>query len=220
MGSVNSREVRWRCESVQFVWIILESHVAVPPTLSELPGYNGMSWIICNVNTFRPQVESKDSPLHKDSWTWDKDIPDTSHLYRKYCCSRRYLTKLFKLLRSLASGTYEHDYAIGEVRGVGRKQNWTWILGDINNTEAWSPGMGVGRGATTLPCKKKKIVEKPARNSAGFWGGHQGLSWAVEPRKEEEFVANRPTSGIRMIGTKQKNDEHCRHYLHPRPKTH
>jgi hypothetical protein len=28
------------------------------------------------------------------------------------------------------------------------------------------------------------IVEKPPRNSAGFWGGGQGLSWAVEGRKE------------------------------------
>jgi hypothetical protein len=40
-------------------------------------------------------------------------------------------------------------------------------------------------GLTTLPCKKK-IVEKPPRNSTGFCGGGQGLSWAVEPRKEEE----------------------------------
>jgi hypothetical protein len=32
---------------------------------------------------------------------------------------------------------------------------------------------------------KKKIVEKPPRNSAGFCRGGQGLSWAVEPRKEE-----------------------------------
>jgi hypothetical protein len=39
-------------------------------------------------------------------------------------------------------------------------------------------------GLTTLPCKKK-IVEKPPRNSAGFFGGGQGLGWAVEPRKEE-----------------------------------
>jgi hypothetical protein len=38
-------------------------------------------------------------------------------------------------------------------------------------------------GLTTLP-GKKKIVEKPPRNAAGFCGG--GLSWAVEPRKEEE----------------------------------
>jgi hypothetical protein len=32
---------------------------------------------------------------------------------------------------------------------------------------------------------KKKIVEKPPRNSAGFCGGGQGLSRAVEPRNEE-----------------------------------
>jgi hypothetical protein len=42
-------------------------------------------------------------------------------------------------------------------------------------------------GLTTLPCKKK-IVEKPPRNSAGFCGGGQGLSWAVEPRKEERII--------------------------------
>jgi hypothetical protein len=42
-------------------------------------------------------------------------------------------------------------------------------------------------GVTTLPCKKK-IVEKPPRNSARFCGGGQGLSWAVEPRKEEEIT--------------------------------
>jgi hypothetical protein len=35
---------------------------------------------------------------------------------------------------------------------------------------------------------KKKIVEKPPRNSAGFCGGGQGLDWAVEPRKEEEYI--------------------------------
>jgi hypothetical protein len=44
-------------------------------------------------------------------------------------------------------------------------------------------------GLTTLPCKKK-IVEKPPRNSARFCGGGQGLSWAVEPMKEEEEVYN------------------------------
>jgi hypothetical protein len=37
-----------------------------------------------------------------------------------------------------------------------------------------------------LPCKKK-IVEKFPRNSAGFCGGGQGLSWAVEPRKERIY---------------------------------
>jgi hypothetical protein len=36
------------------------------------------------------------------------------------------------------------------------------------NTEAWSSGMGVGRGAAQLYPIKKKIVEKPPRNSAGF----------------------------------------------------
>jgi hypothetical protein len=53
--------------------------------------------------------------------------------------------------------------------------------------------MGVGRA--TLPCKKK-IVEKPPRNSAGFCGGGQGLSWDVEPRKEEEDF---------LIGTKDRS---------------
>jgi hypothetical protein len=47
-----------------------------------------------------------------------------------------------------------------------------------------SPGWGLGVRLTTLPCIKK-IVEKPPRNSAGFCGGGQGLSWAVESRKEE-----------------------------------
>jgi hypothetical protein len=46
--------------------------------------------------------------------------------------------------------------------------------------------MGVGRGVNQPYLVKKKIVEKPPRNSAGFCGGGQGLSWAVEPRKEEE----------------------------------
>jgi hypothetical protein len=40
-------------------------------------------------------------------------------------------------------------------------------------------------GISNLPCKKK-IVEKPPINPAGFCGGGQGLSWAVEPMKEEE----------------------------------
>jgi hypothetical protein len=47
--------------------------------------------------------------------------------------------------------------------------------------------MGLGVGLTTLPCKNK-IVEKLPRNSAGFCGGDQGLSWAVEPRKEEIYI--------------------------------
>jgi hypothetical protein len=45
----------------------------------------------------------------------------------------------------------------------------------------------LGVGLKTLPCKKK-IVEKPPRNSAGFYAGGQGLSWAVEPRKETRGV--------------------------------
>jgi hypothetical protein len=28
-----------------------------------------------------------------------------------------------------------------------------------------------------------KSVEKPPRNSAGFCGGGQGLSWAVDPKE-------------------------------------
>jgi hypothetical protein len=36
-----------------------------------------------------------------------------------------------------------------------------------------------------------KIVEMPPRNSAGFCGGGQGLSWAVEPRKEEEELRHK-----------------------------
>jgi hypothetical protein len=45
----------------------------------------------------------------------------------------------------------------------------------------------LGVGLTTLRCKKEN-VEKPPRNSAGFCGGGQGLSWAVEPRKEERRI--------------------------------
>jgi hypothetical protein len=70
-----------------------------------------------------------------------------------------------------------------------RKRRLKWVatlpLGYIN-TEAWSSGMGVGRRVQPYPVKKK-IVEKPRRNSAGFWGGGQGLSWAVEPRKERRI---------------------------------
>jgi hypothetical protein len=51
-------------------------------------------------------------------------------------------------------------------------------------------------GLTTLPCKNK-IFEKPPRNSTGFCGGDQGLSWAVEPRKEEEEMALNRTFSLR-----------------------
>jgi hypothetical protein len=40
------------------------------------------------------------------------------------------------------------------------------------------PGWGLGVGLQPYSVKKK-IVEKPPRDSAGFCG------WAVEPRKEE-----------------------------------
>jgi hypothetical protein len=52
-------------------------------------------------------------------------------------------------------------------------------------------------GLTTLTCKKK-IVEKPPRNSAGFCGGGRGLSWAVEPRKEEEPQRISPLSCMKI----------------------
>jgi hypothetical protein len=45
----------------------------------------------------------------------------------------------------------------------------------------------LGVGLEPYPVKKK-IVEKPPRNSVGFCGGGQGLSWAVELRKEENKV--------------------------------
>jgi hypothetical protein len=44
-------------------------------------------------------------------------------------------------------------------------------------------------GLKTLPVKKK-TVEKPPKNSAGFCGGGQGLNWAVEPRREREKIYN------------------------------
>jgi hypothetical protein len=40
-------------------------------------------------------------------------------------------------------------------------------------------------GLTSLPCKKENVA-KPPRNSVGFCGGSQGLSWAVEPKKERK----------------------------------
>jgi hypothetical protein len=52
-------------------------------------------------------------------------------------------------------------------------------------------------GLTTLPCKNK-IVEKPPRNSAGFCIGGQGLSWAVERRKED----------LILLGSLSKADTH------------
>jgi hypothetical protein len=54
-------------------------------------------------------------------------------------------------------------------------------------------------GLTTYPVKKK-IVEKPPRNSAGFCGGGQGLSWAVEPRK-----ARRRNTLVHVLSTVPRN---------------
>jgi hypothetical protein len=45
--------------------------------------------------------------------------------------------------------------------------------------------MGLGLGLIILSCKKK-IVEKPSRNSAAFCGGGQGISWAVGQGKKKE----------------------------------
>jgi hypothetical protein len=55
----------------------------------------------------------------------------------------------------------------------------------LNAPASGMPGWGLGVGLQPYPVKNK-IVEKPPRNSAGFCGGGHGLSWAVEPRKEEE----------------------------------
>jgi hypothetical protein len=53
-------------------------------------------------------------------------------------------------------------------------------------------------GLTTLPCKKK-IVEKPPRNSAGICGGGQGLSWAVESRKEGRIRIRRYVRTVKHL---------------------
>jgi hypothetical protein len=57
-------------------------------------------------------------------------------------------------------------------------------------------------GLITLPCKRKN-VEKPPRNSTGFCGGGQGVSWAVEPRKEERKKERKKD---RKKGRKRKKD--------------
>jgi hypothetical protein len=56
---------------------------------------------------------------------------------------------------------------------------------------------------------KKKIVEKPPRNSAGFCGEGQGLKWAVEPRKEEE--GSLPCAQQPVIGPYPEPDETSSH---------
>jgi hypothetical protein len=55
-----------------------------------------------------------------------------------------------------------------------------------------------------------KIVEKPPRNSAGFCGGGHGLSWDVEPRKEEEEEeGNRLRKWSRKVITKKIAEVNC-----------
>jgi hypothetical protein len=57
------------------------------------------------------------------------------------------------------------------------------------------------------------IGEKPLRNSAGFCGGGQGLSWAVEARKEgrkegrkeEDGVHNRTVAFPQHFGEEMRN---------------
>jgi hypothetical protein len=63
----------------------------------------------------------------------------------------------------------------------------------------------LGVGLRTLPCKKK-IVEKPPRNSAGFCGGGQGLSWAVGPREGGR-------EGGRKEGRKERKKERKRDFF-------
>jgi hypothetical protein len=64
----------------------------------------------------------------------------------------------------------------------------------------------LGVGLTTIPCKKK-IVEKPPRNSAGFCGGGQGLNWVVEPREEEEMVVRNVPCVLPMSTARQKKHQ-------------
>jgi hypothetical protein len=53
----------------------------------------------------------------------------------------------------------------------------------------------LGVGLQPYPVKKK-IVEKPPRNSVGFYGGGKALTWAVEPRKEEEEEVITEATGV------------------------
>jgi hypothetical protein len=71
-------------------------------------------------------------------------------------------------------------------------------------------------GLTTLPCKK--IVEKPPRNSAGFCGGGQGLSWAVEPGKEGKKIdillrLTLKTREQLQFNALQVNVDHCSSFI-------
>jgi hypothetical protein len=54
------------------------------------------------------------------------------------------------------------------------------------NINLFSSTFAYGEDSISKICStnSQQIFEKPPRNSAGFCGGGQGLSWAVEPRKE------------------------------------
>jgi hypothetical protein len=43
------------------------------------------------------------------------------------------------------------------------------------------------RNSVTIDTIDILYTEKPPRNSDGFCGGGQGLSWAVEPKREREM---------------------------------
>jgi hypothetical protein len=52
------------------------------------------------------------------------------------------------------------------------------------NTEAWSSGMGVGRGANNLTLYERKLLRSLQEIQPDFEEEAKALSWAVEPRKE------------------------------------
>jgi hypothetical protein len=74
--------------------------------------------------------------------------------------------KLFEMKNPL------EEESFSTVNHACRKRRLKWVatlpLGDIN-TEAWSSGMGVGRGLTTLPCKKENCWEASKKFSRIFW---------------------------------------------------
>jgi hypothetical protein len=48
--------------------------------------------------------------------------------------------------------------------------------------------MGLGVGLTTLPCKKRKLLRSLQEIQLDFVEEAKGLSWTVEPRKEEAEI--------------------------------
>jgi hypothetical protein len=125
--------------------------------------------------TRHSQLSSTSTPYHLSNLT------NTLYIVLKTVPIRRQRFNNYKILNwwlgNKNSPTVTH--ACGK-----RRLKWvaTPPLGNIN-TEAWSSGMGVRRGDTTLLCKKENCWEA-SKKLPGFCGGGQGLSWAVEPRKE------------------------------------